>query len=90
MHVPNHKKMTLSKHNFAIACFLLGMTGLLVSCGGEAAVKPTTVELTADKPEDCLRVTPDEDPKYRKPASSKPRVPIAPTVKTADCIIEGL
>jgi len=82
--------MTLSKRNFAVACLLLGMTGFLVSCAGGPAVKPTTAELTADKPDDCLRVTPDEDPKYRKPAYSKPREPTDMTVETADCIIEGL
>ncbi len=65
------------------------MTSLLISCGGKAAIKPTA-ELTADKPDDCLRVTPDEDPKYRKPAYNNPREPTDPTMQTADCIIEDL
>jgi len=47
--------MTISKFNFAAACLLLGTSGLLISCGGGAAVVPDTtsepgVATTADCP----------------------------------------
>ena len=85
--------MTISKFNFAAACLLLGTSGLLISCGGGAAVvpesKPTSEELSAGTA-DC---TLDElkEPEIRPSTSTshdKPRKEGSEELQEeyADCI----
>jgi hypothetical protein len=81
--------MTFSKLNFVAACLLLGMGGLLVSCGGtkpDETSSRTTVQQTENCVETagCIENTINE-PSTICPESDEPKGPKEHKEESADC-----